>query len=300
MGTQFWWFYDVIAVVVVLISIFLSGKKGFMKGIITSVGCAVALFVSYAASDSISVSLYKNTARSSSISKLEKNMKSDNFILKYADYLEDMGYFISVNTEKLSDIFESDKELDKAVCDYVNNINARKVEKNEEVLVEKVREGYAEVMGDIISHSLNKFAADTAENQIREDSSGIKELVVMMTNSETYHEAAVYIVDNYTAKAYITIFRLVGFVALYIVISIIIIAIISSFTSEKKENFKSMGSHIAGGFIGLITGGIMTFSVAAVIRLWAILGNNEMLFFNSDVIDKTIVFKYFFDLTLKM
>lgn len=63
---------------------------------------------------------------------------------------------------------------------------------------------------------------------------------------------------------------------------------------------QSISSHISGGFMGIITGGIMVFAVAAVIRLWAIMGSNEMLFFNNDVIDGTFIFKYFYDLTLKM
>ncbi|MDE7363633.1 MAG: hypothetical protein K2N27_01905, partial [Ruminococcus sp.] len=65
-------------------------------------------------------------------------------------------------------------------------------------------------------------------------------------------------------------------------------------------SFESTGSHIAGGFIGIATGVIMIFAGSAVIRLWAIMGNNEMLFFNNDVIDKTYIFKYFYDLTMKM
>lgn len=301
MGTEFWWFYDVIAVAVLLVCIFFSGKKGFLKGTFTALCCAVSVFVSFAVSNTISQELYKNTVRSSNIKKIEKNLKSDTFTQKYAVYLENMGYFIKVNPDKLYEIFKSDMELDKALCYYVNNINARKAEENEAVLLEKIREGYAVVMGDIISQSLNKFSAETAANEIRNDSSGIKEFLILVIDKDSgTHNAAVYIADNYTAKPYVTIFRLTGFVILYIALFLIITAVINSFTGRREGSMESTGSHIAGGLIGIVTGGIMIFAIAAVIRLWAIMGNNEMLFFNNDVIDSTLVFRYFYDSVLKM
>lgn len=299
MGTEFWWFYDVIAVAVLLVCIFLSGKSGFIKSIFTTVCCAVSLLVAFAASGAVSQELYKNTMRSSNVKKIEKNLKSDTFTQKYASYLENMGYFIKVNSDKLNEIFVADNELDKALCDYVNNINARKVEDNETVLLEKIREGYAVVMSDIISQSLNKFSAETAANEIRNDSSGMKEFLVLVLDKDGVHNAAVYIADNYSAKAYTTIFRLTGFVVLYIAVFLVLTAFVNAFTG-KREGGESTVSHIAGGFMGIITGGIMIFAVSSVIRLWAIMGSNEMLFFNNDVIDGTFIFKYFYDLALTM
>ncbi len=300
MGAEFWWFYDVIAVAVLLVCIFISGRKGLLKGTFMALCCALSVFVSFAVSGTISQDLYKNTVRSSNVKKIERNLKSDTFTQKYAAYLENMGYFIKVNPEKLDDIFKSDKDLDKALCNYVNNVNARKVEENEAVLLEKIREGYAVVMSDIISQSLNKFSAETAAEEIRNDSSGIKDFLLLVLDKDKLHEASVYITDKYTAEAYITMFRITGFVVLYIALFLIIMAVINSFTGKNENGGESTGSHIAGGFIGIITGGIMIFAVSAIIRLWAIMGNNEMLFFNNDVIDSTYIFKYFYDSVLKM
>lgn len=299
MGTEFWWFYDVTAAAVLLVCIFLSGRKGFISGVFTAVCCGLSLLTAFAVSGTVSQGLYKNTIRSSNVKKIEKNLKSDTFTQKYAAYLENMGYFIKVNPEKLNEIFTADGELDEALCNYVNNINARTVEDNEAVLLEKIREGYAVVMSDIISQPLNKFAAETAANEIRNDSSGIKDFLVLVLSKDGLHNAAVYIADNYTAKAYTTIFRLTGFVVLYIAVFLLLAAFVNAFAG-KRESAESTGSHIAGGFMGIITGGIMIFAVSAVIHLWAIMGSNEMLFFNNDVIDKTFIFKYFYDLTLNM
>jgi hypothetical protein len=36
------------------------------------------------------------------------------------------------------------------------------------------------------------------------------------------------------------------------------------------------------------------------VRVSAITGNNEMLFFNNDVVEKSYLFKYFYDFAMKM
>lgn len=300
MGTQFWWFYDVIALAVLLICIFISGKKGFIKGAFIAVACIISVSASSALSSGISQNLYKNTMRSSNIKKLEKNIKSDTFTVKYADYLESMGYVITVNNDKLKEVLLSDGDIDKALCNYVNNINARAVETDEAVLTEKIREGYAVVMSDIISQSLNKFAGETAGNKIRNDSSGIQEVIRLMNDSESRHKTAVYIDDNYTADAYRTIFGLAVFTVIYIAVFLLIVCSIDSFTRNSEIQIPSISSHIFGGLMGIITGAVMIFAVAVIVRLWAVMGGNEMLFFNNEAVCKTYIFRYFYNLTMKI
>lgn len=299
MGTQFWWFYDVIAAAVILICIYISGSKGFIKSVFTAAACMVALITAIGASGAVSQSLYENTIRSGNVKKLEKSWDSDTFTSKYAAYLESMGYNINVNTEKLNNIFDGGENYDKALCKYVNNVNARKVENNEAVLLEKIREGYAVVTADMIAGPLNKFAAETAAEKIR-DGMSMEEFITLLRDRDGIHSAAVYAADNFTAEAYCTQFRLVVFTAVYIAVTLLAIAILNSFMRNRESSVQGAGSHVAGGFIGLAMGAVMVFAVAAAVRLWTIMGGNEMLFFNNEAIDKTIVFKYFYDFTFNM
>lgn len=300
MGTQFWWFYDVIALAVLLVCIFLSGKKGFIKGAFTAAACIISVLLASAVSTGISPDIYKSTMKNGNIKKLEKSIGSDTFTDKYADYLESMGYIITVNNSRLKEVLLSDGDIDKALCKYVNNINARAVENDETVLTAKIREGYAVVMSEIVSQPLNKFAGETAADKIRSDSSDIQEIIKLMSDSETIREAAVYIDDNYTSGAYETIFGLFGFILIYIVIFLLVVCSVNSFTRNREIQPQSMSSNIIGGLTGIITGAAMIFAAAVVVRLWAVMGGNEMLFFNNEAADRTYIFRYFYNLTMKI
>lgn len=299
MGTQFWWFYDVIAAAVILICVYISGRKGLMKSMFSAVACIIALITAIGASGAVSKSLYENTIRSGNVKKLEKSWDRDTFTSKYAVYLESMGYNIKVNSEKLNNIFDSGEKYDETLCKYVNNVNARKVENDEAVLLEKIREGYAVVVADMIAEPLNKFAAENAAEKIR-GGMGMEEFITLLRDRDSVHKAAVYAADNYTAEAYCTQFRLVMFTAVYIAIMLLVLAILNSFMRNSESSAHGAGSHAVGGIVGLVMGAVMVFAVAAVVRLWTIMGSNEMLFFNNEAIDKTIIFKYFYDFTLNM
>ncbi|MBR4362545.1 MAG: hypothetical protein IKP42_07395 [Ruminococcus sp.] len=292
MGIQFWWFYDVIAVAIVLVCVFLSSRKGTMKAAITTVGYGLALALALGISSSSAESLYKNTMRSSSINNINHTLKADTFINKYASYLESIDSTIRVNPDKLGNIFEDSRTIDADLLDYLNNINGRKLGDDSETL-DLIHEGYAVVIRDIVSQNMSKYAAETAAREIRNNSKGMQELIPMIINKDDRTPAAKYIADNYTAPAYITVYKLIGFLILFAVIAVIMILILNQYMS-KDENKVDVGSHISGGIIGVIKGGLFVTVAAALIRIWAILGSDEMLFFNNTVIDKSFVFKYFY------
>ena len=51
---------------------------------------------------------------------------------------------------------------------------------------------------------------------------------------------------------------------------------------------------LIGGFFGAIKGVIVLFGVAAVIRLYVVLGSDKMLFFNHKAIDRSHIFRYIY------
>lgn len=300
MGTQFWWFYDVMAGAVLLVCVFLSGKKGAIRGIVTAlsliIAAAASLGISSAAADSLSGSTIKN----SNEKKIEKCLEIGAFTGKYASYLENMGYSIKVDKNKLGGILDSDVQYDEAIAKYVNNINSRKVEENQEVLLEKVREGYAVVIGSIAEEALNKFAAETAAETIRNDSSGMQELIPLLRDQENMHPAAKYIAEHYTSGAYGTLLRLIAFMAAFIALGLLIACSANAFLRKREASAIGASSHIIGGIGGIISAAAIIIAIAVTVRLWAVMGSNEMLFFNNEAVEKSYVFKYFYDYAMSL
>ena len=99
MGSQFWWFYDIVAAAVFLVCIFLAGKKGVLRGAIAAVGCVIALALALGISTGAADGVYQNTMRSSNIKKVAKVIRQDVFLYKYAAYLESLDANIDPSYE---------------------------------------------------------------------------------------------------------------------------------------------------------------------------------------------------------
>lgn len=292
MGLQFWWFYDVIAVAIILVCVFLSSRKGTVKAAITTVGYGLALTLALGISSSTAESLYKNTMRSTCINNINRSMRSDTFVTKYTSYLESLGYNLRVSPDKIDNIFRASTNKDADVVKYINNLNGRRVGEDEELL-EIVHEGYALVVRDIVAQNMSKYSAETAAREIRSDSSGMQELLPLIVDKEDRTPAAKFIADNYTAPAYVTVFKLIGFLILFVASAFLMYFILQQYMS-KDESHIDVVSHISGGIIGIIKGGLFVTVAAALVRVWAIMGSDEMLFFNNDVIDSSLIFKHFY------
>ncbi len=263
-----------------------------MKAAITTVGYGLALALALGISGSTASDLYQNTLKSSCSNKIDRSLRADTFVNKYTSYLESLGYSLRVNPEKLTDIFSNSKNIDADLVKYINNINGRRIAEDNEAL-SIVHEGYAVVIRDIVAKDLSKYAAETAAKQVRSDTGSIQELAPLITDREDRTPAARLIAEKYIAPAYVTMIKLIGFLILFTVAAIMIYLILNQYMS--KDGHIEVGDHIGGGIIGIIKGGLFITVAAALVRIWAIMGSDEMLFFNNSVVDRSIIFKYFYN-----
>ena len=296
MGAEFWWFYDVIVLAVVLVSAFFAGRKGFTRSLITLVGYAISAVIAFSVSAGISGSIYDGTIRDSNANKLEKSISKDDFISKTEDYLENLEYNINVNPENLEKIFTEGGDISDELYSYVNNINGKKVAEEEQFSIQ-VRECYGSVFKDMISKQLSKFSAESVAEKFREGELSIDEVAPLMMQ-ENPKEAAKYIAGEFVSGAYMSMIRLIAFVVLFVLIAGLFTAFVNAFMG--KSSVYGIATRIGGVAVGVINGAILVFVVAAAVRLSAIMGSNEMLFFNNEAVDKTFVFRYFYDFTAKM
>lgn len=305
MGSQFWWFYDVAAAAVILVAVFINARRSVSKAAASLMAFVLGLFVAVAASGSIAGSIYKNTVKSSNTDKIEKALEDESITQKTKSYIESLGYNVVVKEENLEKIFKensSDSSYGDVYGDlysYVNNINGRVVD-TEEAFKEKMTEGFAGIVSDIVSVNLNRYAAETAAETVADDPDSMSELLAL-TQEEYMKSAAEYIEENYISSAYTTIIKLLSFVILAIVI-IIAVKLFAHAIFESGSGYSelSIGEHICGAIIGIIIGIAAVVLAAVIIRTYAVFGSGEMLFFNDEVIDRTLFFKYVYKLVVKL
>lgn len=302
MGTQFWWFFDAASAAVILIAVFLSGKKGFAKSIAVTIGWVVAMAAAFAVSGGAAGFFYGNAVKPSNVSAVENALRHSSITQKTKSYIEGLGYNVTVDEEKLSEIFSKSTETDvyAELYKYVNNINGRVVD-DEAAFNDKINNGFAEIMESLLADELTSYEAEAAAEKIRTyGQSGFKSDLNVICGSDT-RAAAELIEEQYTSGATSDIIRIFCFIIIVFVF-MIIVSVIARKLSDGGA-FSPAGDisdHVLGGILGAVEGIAVIFTAAAAVRALVILGSNEMMLFNSETIDKTIFFKHIYNLVLKL
>ena len=294
MGVQFWWFYDVIVVAAVLVCTFVTAKKGLMKAAVSVVGYVFAVGIALSVSSSVADTFYEHSVRSSNVKKLDFNISNSDFYLELTSYLESLDYDVIVDTQRLEKICVNEKDVDKKIYEYLNNINNREVDP-EGIFMDKLHEGYATLIRDLVSRQLSEYSAEYAAEQIRKDPSGIHDYMKLVIDPDYKKPAAEFIVDNYLEKPYKSQVNLICLMMLIIVFIVITIFIESAF-GNKEHIEENIVTKTMSGVIGIFKGGVIVYLIAVMVRLYVILGSNKMLFFNHEAIDNSYIFKFVYDL----
>ncbi len=282
-----------------LLCIYLNGRKGIFKAAVMVVSCIVGVLLAVPMSGAVSENIYKTVIRDNNIKKLNKSLIDVEISSYLADALDNMGYNVIVNTQKIDEILESDKDVDEQIYKYLNNINGKVVDK-EAIFQNNLNQAYAGVMKKLISADLTNYAVATASQKITDGKTDFGNLLKIIKTGEQRDEAAKIIADTYTADAYKNVIRLLVCVIMFAVVFAFGLLTAKALTGSQREIDESTGSHIAGGVCGIFTGAAIVFIIAVAVRLYVVMGSNEMLFFNNEAIDKTFIFKYAYNIASKL
>lgn len=296
MGSQFWWFYDVLAAAAILVMVYLSGRRGIFKSMLRLAGYFLAFVLAFTISGSVAKGIYKNGVRNSNIKKMDQVILATDFISEVQAHLEDEFDFSGeISYDRLEKIYKEKSTLgysfDEQMYQYISGIYVNKIGE-EKPFYHKLHKCYADIISGIVTEEMVAYAGETAYKTIMEKPEMMNDLIPMLLDEEKSNNAAEYIADSCTAKPYRSIIRLISFMA--ILVTIIAVTVLLVHTTFKTAGFQSLGSHIAGGVTGILLGAVIVVLIAACVRLNVICGEDKMLFFNNEAVNKTYLFRHFY------
>lgn len=299
MESQFWWFFDVAAISVLLISIYLSGKRGFSKTIFVIIGYILSITAASAFSGGAADIIYDKFVKQRCQTQIEAALADVSMTQKTKSFIENLGYGVILDEEQIGEIFSSGGSVSEKLYEYVNSIENRTVD-TAEGFNENISEGFADIAESVLSENMHSYASNCAAKLIEDDADGFGEaLRLLQTGADD--EAAAYIEENYTADAVRDIIKVICFIIiLFILTSAVRFISVRIGRSGKIHPLGYIFEHALGGVLGIAEGIMIIFLAAVAVRIIVVLGNDEMMFFNSKAIDETFLFKHIYKLTMKL
>ncbi|MBQ8297570.1 MAG: hypothetical protein IJX77_07305 [Ruminococcus sp.] len=300
MGTQFWWFFDTAAAAVILIFIYLSGKKGFSKTIVLIAGYALSITAAVMLAGKTADLIYEKTIMSRNTAKIEQALADISVSQKTKTLIDELGYNVTADETQIAEIFGAGGDTDTALYGYVNSIAGHQVDTAEEFGA-KVIDGISDVFKAALGSALTDYESEQAADLIRKEGlGGFSETLAMMQAADR-SAAAAHMEENYTRAASKDIVKVICF----IIILFVLMEAVNMLSRKLSDSgfirpMDDITDHALGGVLGAAQGVLVIFLAAAAVRILVVLGNNGMMLFNGETIDKTIFFRHIYNWTLKI
>lgn len=269
---------------------YVSVRKGFSKTLPVIIGYALSIFTAINTCGVTATFVYSRAFQKSNIQNIYENISETDFSRQYKIYIDSFGYSFTADSEKLEEIFKNGENITEETFQYFNGL--QKNFDTEENFSEKFRTGYKQILFDLLKSDIPSFVLESPELSENEFDESIK----MMYNDDKMLNA-VYIEEHFTRTPAISFLKKISFV-----LTVVAVMIILGFVINRISQFiKGFGTvdHILGIISGIAETAVYFIIISVIIKVLTDAGNNEMILFNDDTIEKTRIFRHIYNIIIK-
>ena len=281
MGAQFWWFYDVLFLSIAGGILYHTVQKGFRKEVLKTILFVMVVTGAFAGASFLSIPVYEKMFQEKIITTLQEVLESGQ-----------------------PDIFENASEsLALTALEGEETPDAEGVRKMAEKAItgEECPEWFVEIMGNSTDALISRYVRPHSEKTLLQYFSGnIPAFQLFLQECETApRECAELLEALYYKQAYCKLLTMVLFLLILFVIGAVF-NIVSSLVEYSGEQGHITGkSRILAIPLGLMEVAGGTAILTAAIRLTMALTDGQMLIFNQETMNHTIIFRYVYHFMLK-
>jgi uncharacterized membrane protein required for colicin V production len=291
---------DVIVVVLFIVTCVTGYVMGFFKYAALMLKTVATLLIAAAAAFILAAPAYNAVAQDKVVNAIESSVEKIDVAQKVNSELRKRGLPQTVSNEELRSVLLADG-------DVVKNLDGVMAQKGVDPGTrEKVRQEFEdyldhELLGQIVSMSQSKedgtdgsIVRTGLENK-REEL--IKFLRMLLMSDK--HKAAQEIESTYVRPVGEKIAGGIIFLIASILVSVILLIVIKLAGILSKVKVVSAANSFGGLMLGVFKGALYAAVIAYVLCAIVNASKNQMDKLNTDIIDKTYIFKYFFNFFYK-
>lgn len=295
MASDLFWFYDALALGILLITLYIGAKRGLMKSVVLVVLTVLSIVISWFGAEIASPIIYDELIKEHVANGLTQSSESTDPVRVTSEAISEGDYGVEISDSDIEGIIESDGNFFSSLTDELKKNGA--AESSDEIQTE-VKGAVAEKMlvsllGDFVQPST---IADILES-FRGTTDGISDVlsIFISGNKEATATATEEMIIAPVIKG---ILKVIVFILLLLILKLIIGPISDLFKSVNKIPVIGPVNALLGGALGAVEGAIVVYIIALVVRMAIYFTEGSLMFINTDTIEKTYIFKWFYDIDL--
>ena len=291
---------DVIVVVLFIVTCVTGYVMGFFKYAALMLKTVATLLIAAAAAFILAAPAYNAVAQDKVVNAIESSVEKIDVAQKVNSELRKRGLPQTVSNDELRSVLLADG-------DVVKNLDGVMAQKGVDPGTrEKVRQEFEdyldnELLGQIVSMSQSQ-EDDTDGSIVRTGLENKREELikfVRMLLMSDKHKAAQEIESTYVRPVGEKIAGGIIFLIASILVSVILLIVIKLAGILSKVKVVSAANSFGGLMLGVFKGALYAAVIAYVLCAIVNASKNQMDKLNTDIIDKTYIFKYFFNFFYK-
>ena len=295
MASDLFWFYDALALGILLITLYIGAKRGLMKSVVLIVLTVLSIVISWFGAEIASPIIYDELIKEHVANGLTQSSESTDPVRVTSEAISEGDYGVEISDSDIEGIIESEGNFFSRLTDELKKNGA--AESSDEIQTE-VKGAVAEKMivsllGDFVQPST---IADILES-FRGTTDGISDVlsIFISGNKEATATATEEMIIAPVIKG---ILKVIVFILLLLILKLIIGPISDLFKSVNKIPVIGPVNALFGGVLGAVEGAIVVYIIALVVRMAIYFTEGSLMFINTDTIEKTYIFKWFYDIDL--
>ncbi len=281
----FYQFYDLLVIAVTAVVIYVSVKKGISKTFPEIIGYVMSFFIALRFSGPVSDYIYSGFFKERNINTIFERISEIDFSRQYKSYIDTLGYGFTADSGELEKIFRSGENITEKTYQYFNSIE--KDFDRQISFSEKFKKGYYSILFDSLKSDMPSLSYEKSVLSEKQFDESVK----MMYNDDIMLNAR-YIEEHFTSEDTVSLMKKLSAVFIIIVFMIFFRMI----SDRLVTNIKGFGivDHTLGIIYGLIQTAVFMIIISEIAEILVNIGNDEMILFNTQTIEKTRIFKHIY------
>lgn len=292
------WFFDVFILAIILFYLYTGGKRGFVKSILIFVGYIVAFGAAFFVSNNFSDNIYDTFVKDKVVSSVETQISKVNITDEVKRALNNSfgKYGVTLTDQDVEDILKDDSvDFTDKITQKINstyrdaNVDSSQIQQIVDDLFN------SSVISDIIP-SLSGFMPKTLQELFNTQNMTVDETLHALSGD--VHTTAEYIETNVLRPNILGIIKTILFVITFFIVKTICYYITRMMSFVNKIPLVGPVNTLLGLALGLLEGLLVAYIVAMIVRFVVFISSGNMIVFNDDTINSTLIFKHIYDINI--
>lgn len=296
MASELYWFYDLFAIGLGLVHLYVGAKRGFMRSVVLVILTVVSIIISWLASTVFAPMIYENVVKEPLMARVDERLGEKEPVKTVSDAIDEGRYGVEMTGDEVGGILSLGGDFFKNIASALKENGAGDSGENieNEVKSSVTEEMITVIVGDRVSPAVLRDILSTvadAEKTLH----GVVNTFVGGSRADT----AAAIEEQVVAPTVTAILKGIIWIIAMAVLMAISRAIANTMKGLNKIPVIGPVNSLFGAALGLAQGVVVMYIISQVVKLVCYLTSNSLMFLNAETVAKTRVFKEFYNFIIK-